>query len=84
MSFCLIALKSSPLCPLEQKALELLMEASKNGKILRYNEAVEELAKLRVDRKTALRLLADFSRKGLLKQSCGHGVKIIVEDGGGR
>lgn len=64
------------LCPIEAKALGLLEAAVKPGKFLTYKEAVGELQRLRVDRKTAMRVLALFARKGILKASLGHGVKL--------
>ena len=58
------------------KALHLLEEASKPGKLLPYNEATGTLSRLRLDRKTALKLLSELAELGLVEQSCGHGIKI--------
>jgi hypothetical protein len=73
------ALKTYAYTPslLEEKALTLLKEVSQEGRFVPYNEAAYALTRLRVDRKMALRLLAEFSRRGILQQSCGHGVRII-------
>jgi hypothetical protein len=69
-------------CPLEERAYELLAEvqAEKGGKFIKYNEAASALVRLRVDKKTTMKLLALFSRQGIIKQSCGNGVKLAIEE----
>ncbi len=68
--------KGHPLSLLEQRALELLQEASPKSKCLPYRDAVCVLTKFRIHRKLAMKLLADFSKRGLLSGSCGHGIRI--------
>lgn len=65
------------MCPLEKRALELITEAAPSGnQFLAYNDATSALVKLRIDRKTALKLLSLFTEKGLLEASCGHGIRL--------
>lgn len=75
-----LAIKSK-LCPLEERALEILADASSSGRFLPYSEAVDALANFRINRKLALKLLTVFKDKEIVTASCGHGVKILEECG---
>lgn len=64
-------------CTLEERAIEILKDLSSQEHFLSYSDAVDGLAKFRITRKMAMKLLAELNRRGLLEASCGHGVKLI-------
>ena len=66
--------------PLEIRALELLREAAPStSRFIRCPRAIGALAKLRIDRRLALLLIAYLHRRGLLVATCGHGITLIPE-----
>lgn len=74
--------KEKGLSTIEKSVFEILTHATPDKGFLPYKDAVVALHKFRIDRRLAMKLIAQFGEKGLLERSCGHGIKLRGEDGG--